>query len=327
MLESQKSKLLFNPKIESLYNHIHSQTILNDNNIVIRIFDISTFQNKNEVLIEICKNISNFINLKVSNAVTYSYYQIDGDFLKLCRQFITGKSLSSILVENGPICRQKALEYSFFIMTIINDLHNSDQIVHNIKPENVIISKNDKIFLVDYGIPYLISDTIDSDDKISAYSLLGPEGICNPNKPSTKERDIFQFGLLLFTMLIGKLPWTVPNLPKIMKQLSNGIPIPKEIDEDISNFLNQLLLPLPELRPNSLKCLEIIEQLRKNSIKNFNKSSKIAEKSSSCKSFKSLGALLSSNKIFRNNSLEITKFRTRTNASMNDIALIESFKE
>ena len=85
------------------------------------------------------------------------YFEIDNiDTDNIChfylvRESVTGKSLAELVVEGWRPSETKVKELAVQLLDTLNYLHSRAIIHQNIKPENVILGENDRVYLVNFG--------------------------------------------------------------------------------------------------------------------------------------------------------------------------------
>ena len=124
--------------------------------------------------------------------------------------------------DGGDLCSKlqgspaQTLKYARDILFGLNDLHRNGKVHRDLKPENVLIKSNGVAALTDFGIagdrnkrmternifgrPYQVFGT---------YAYMPPEQVNRARGGSTvlPTTDIFSFGVLLYQMVTGKLPF------------------------------------------------------------------------------------------------------------------------
>lgn len=172
-------------------------------------------------------------------------YAPNGDFLSVMKKF-------------GSLSEECACYYSAQILDTIDFIHKMGVIHRDIKPENILLDKDMKIKLTDFGTAKLL----DKSEKSGKYDLLersksfvgtaeyvSPE-LLNDNYVDYK-CDIWAFGCILFQMISGKPPFKATNeyltFQKVMKvqyAFTAGFPL------IIRDLVKQILVKVPDLRPD-----------------------------------------------------------------------------
>jgi len=309
------------------FSHHHSQTVFTERGTVARTFDSLSFSFGEALIGATINEVMALSKVNTVPSVSFMICQTIGDKITMMRPYVKGTTLSDKIITEGPSNRCKNLGYAISIAKTLVALHKNGITANNIKANNVIIDTNDEAVLVDFGIGAIFADTLNGDNQIMSFIIQGPEGTTNTNKPPTTARDMFQFGLLLFVMFVGSLPWTVPNLPRMMKQMNSGeIPIPNYLDDDVKTLLSSLFNPNPQMRPTAEETLKALEEMSQFCAKPVHHLSKNVNQ---CKSFKSLGAVLAMPKaqsgiIGQRSSMSSLPLRKRTSDSL---TRIDSFRD
>lgn len=156
----------------------------------------------------------------------------------LVMRLVHGHQLSTELADEGAL----SLERTFFIMQqICNGVAaaHAQQIIHcDLKPDNILIecpAHKEIVQIVDFGIAKLREWTGTG----SAYSMIttstlgtpqymSPEQCCG--EPITLHTDIYSLGIILFEMIIGKVPFNGVSATDIAKHhLRTPIPMPSRL--------------------------------------------------------------------------------------------------
>ena len=147
-------------------------------------------------------------------------YAPHGDFLGLIKKY-------------GSLNETCARYYASQIIDAVDSLHNIGIIHRDIKPENILLDKDMKVKLTDFGtakiLPEKPSSTADGEPCFDLYakskSFVGTAEYVSPellNDSYTDSRcDIWAFGCILYQMLAGKPPFKAANeyltFQKVMK--------------------------------------------------------------------------------------------------------------
>ena len=123
--------------------------------------------------------------------------------------YIRGKTLKHVL-EEGPLPIEKAVLYSSQICDGLNAAHKLGIIHRDVKPSNILITNDEKVKIVDFGIARLpgVSQT-------KTGSLLGTLSYMSPEQARGEKvdirTDVWSFGVVLFEMLSCQSHSRVPE--------------------------------------------------------------------------------------------------------------------
>lgn len=129
-----------------------------------------------------------------------------GDFgLVLEQRYVSGGSLGDILDDNGVFTEEMCLDITKQVLAILSKIHDAGIIHNDIKPGNIIIDKNNRVHIIDFGIAYnrgKTSEAIVTGIAAGSKGFMAPE-ITAHAAPSC-ESDIYSTGVVMALMLCGK---------------------------------------------------------------------------------------------------------------------------
>jgi len=132
----------------------------------------------------------------------------------LVMDYIEGKTLEEIITSSDKLIdKNKAIEWTIELCEIIDYLHNSFEnpiVYRDLKPSNIIITLEDRVKLVDFGIARYYNP-----DKNTDTFSYGSPGYAAPEQykgkgQSSPQSDVFGLGIILFQMLTKYDPTIKP---------------------------------------------------------------------------------------------------------------------
>lgn len=182
----------------------------------------------------------------------YKIEKLQSGHICMVMPYIEGKKLKSVLRQNElGLELYLCLHYAVQIAQALAHAHNHEVIHRDIKPDNIIVTPNNEIRMLDFGVAKLTKPGPSTQNLTSPGMLLGtmthmaPELLLNQN--FDHRIDIWSFGIVLFQMLTGKHPF-------------------KNTDGDILELLNNIMyhdFPLEELQGQPKELISLIERLLK----------------------------------------------------------------
>ncbi len=127
--------------------------------------------------------------------------------LYLVMDFVEGKTLEERMREEGPLPAKFALELSLQITDVLDYLHTRDNpvVFRDFKPGNVMLTPNQEVKLIDFGIARVFKKDANTDTK-----ALGTPGYAAPEQygkgQSGPRTDLYAFGATLHHALTGRDP-------------------------------------------------------------------------------------------------------------------------
>jgi len=210
------------------------------------------------------------------NIVTLLSLYEDETHMALIMELIEGEDLKAYLKNHPDLPLEKKLSIAVDILTGLEAAHHFDMVHRDLKPANVLVSNKGEIKLLDFGLakPEQGEDDLtQSGATVGSFRYMAPEQILN--KPIDARTDLYAFGILLFYMILGKLPFDASSnggeFEIMEKQVREPAPIPNKLDPSIPPALSDLILKLlsksKHSRPESAaivreKIVEIMAHLK-----------------------------------------------------------------
>jgi serine/threonine protein kinase len=129
----------------------------------------------------------------------------ENDNLYLVEDYIEGNTLKEYVDVNGPQSLELVKNISLQLCSILNYLHSFHPpiIYRDLKPSNIIITPNNKVVLIDFGIARIYKESQEGDTVIiGSKGYIAPEQLANIQ--SNVQSDIYSLGATMFFMLTGK---------------------------------------------------------------------------------------------------------------------------
>ena len=201
------------------------------------------FENDKEVVRRF--NIEAQAAAGLSNPHIVSVYDVgceDGMFY-IVMEYVEGRTLKQYIDEVGVIPWREAVGYAAQICDGLQEAHKNSVIHRDIKPQNIIMTKEGVLKVTDFGIARATSQTTMTMGKntIGTVHYLSPE---QARGGYTDERsDVYSLGIVLYEMLTGKLPFNDESPVTIaIKHLQEKPVPPTELNPKIPKSLEQIVL-------------------------------------------------------------------------------------
>ena len=167
----------------------------------------------------------------------------DGNLYYLVMEYIEGENLKEIINEKGAISEEETIYIVKQICDALEHAHKNDLVHRDIKPHNILISKEGLVKVTDFGIARAVSAATVTHTR----SILGSVHYFSPEQARGEvagyKSDIYSLGILMYEMLTGKLPFDGETPIGIALQHIQNDPIkPREIKADINPDLESVIL-------------------------------------------------------------------------------------
>jgi len=180
----------------------------------------------------------------------------EGNDLFLVMEYIDGYSLDTFIENEKEVDLDKALSIFTDILNGLNYAHSQGVIHRDVKPSNILLTKEGKAKVMDFGIA-LMSDgkrLTKTGTTLGTAWYMSPEQISRP-KNIDHRSDVYSAGIILYEMLSGTVPFDGDTDFNIYHKHINEIPedlVSKNsnISITLSNIINQALEKNPDDRFN-----------------------------------------------------------------------------
>lgn len=197
----------------------------------------------------------------------YSLGQTEG-FAYLAMEFVEGATLHT-LSRRRLVSVSDALRIFIDVAEGLHHVHKAGIIHRDLKPGNIMVGKDARAKLIDFGIAKLGEGDEDGGVKTQTGIVIGTLNYIAPElfrgeAPSVKS-DLYSLGLILYESLTGRTPFKGQNRFETMEKIRSGeleiAPVLKAlVPAEVWNLVEICVRPDPQDRPRD--CMQIIEQTR-----------------------------------------------------------------
>ncbi|CAJ2678558.1 unnamed protein product [Trifolium pratense] len=178
-------------------------------------------------------------------------------------EYLSEGSLRSYLhkLEGKPISLQKLIAFSLDIAHGMQYIHSQGVIHRDLKPENVLINEDFHLKIADFGIACEEAYCDLLADDPGTYRWMAPEMI--KRKHYGRKVDVYSFGLILWEMLTGTLPYEdmTPIQAAFAVVNKNSRPvIPSNCQPAMRALIEQCWSLHPDKRPEFWQIVKVLEQ-------------------------------------------------------------------
>jgi serine/threonine protein kinase len=175
-------------------------------------------------------------------------------------EYVEGQTLRELSKSHGnvPIPTQDAINYATQIADALKAAHSKDIIHRDIKSENIMITSTGQIKVMDFGLAKLRGSVKLTKTSTTAGTLSysSPEQI--QGKEADARSDIFSFGVVLYEMLTGRLPFKGDYESALIYSILDEEPEPVQkfipgVSSELIHIINRILEKDPENRYQSMK--------------------------------------------------------------------------
>ncbi|NWF68556.1 MAG: serine/threonine protein kinase [Chloroflexi bacterium] len=209
---------------------------------------VERFRREGEALRRL--NHPNIVKVLAMSKEEDSYY--------LVLEYVGGGSLAELMRKSGQLTLKRVLSIALELSDALARAHHLKIVHRDLKPGNVLIASDGTPRLTDFGIAYLAyrSRLTMAQTVMGTLAYLSPEAL--DGRPMDERADIWSFGVILYEMLTGKLPFdeSTPSLLMVsimqkpiiaLENLRIDVPLP------LVNLIQRMLEKDPERRVASAR--------------------------------------------------------------------------
>jgi serine/threonine-protein kinase len=166
--------------------------------------------------------------------------------------YVEGKDLHQIIKENPKLPLERALKFATQLAGALAAAHAEDVVHRDLKPQNILLDKNDQVYISDFGLAKSFAEGAVGMTQTGAFlgtpRYMSPEQV--EGKPTDGRADLYAYGLILYEMVTGDVPFTGDSTLKVMYQRIQEKPkSPKLVNADLPNWLVRIIMRCLEKEP------------------------------------------------------------------------------
>lgn len=203
--------------------------------------------------------IKNFNNeAKSAASLTHpnivSVYDVghENNIYYIVMEFIDGITLKMLILQKKYIKWKDAMIITKQIISALETAHKYHIVHRDIKPHNIMLTKNGTAKVTDFGIARAVSDSTIKMDESNMCSVhyLSPEQA--KGKYVDERSDLYSMGITLYEMLTGRVPFDGDSSVSVaMMHINNHIVPPIEINPNIPIGVNDFVIKATQKSPRN----------------------------------------------------------------------------
>ncbi len=150
-------------------------------------------------------------------------------------EFVDGQDLKKIIRAQGALGIERALDFAIQICAGIGFAHRTGIVHADIKPQNILVSREGKVKVTDFGIAQAWSDTQPQQRESVVWGsphYYAPEQ-AKGEKPSAAS-DVYSIGIVIFEMLTGRVPYLGASQQELaLAHIRERIPLATEVNPHV----------------------------------------------------------------------------------------------
>ena len=180
-------------------------------------------------------------------------------------ELVEGITLKKYIEKKGKIPYKEAVSIAIQVANGMDAAHQHNIVHRDIKPQNIIISKEGKVKVTDFGIAKVASSaTINTSASMGSVHYISPEQARGGY--SDERSDIYSLGITIFEMLTGTVPFDGDSAVAVAVQhIQDSIPAPSQLVEGIPVSVDKIVLKCTQKKTDRRyqSASELIADLKK----------------------------------------------------------------
>ena len=199
-------------------------------------------------------NVVNVYDVGVENGIYY-----------IVMELVEGVTLKKYIEKRGKLPYKEAVSIAIQVANGMDAAHKHNIVHRDIKPQNIIISKEGKVKVTDFGIAKVASTaTINTSASMGSVHYISPEQARGGY--SDERSDIYSLGITIFEMLTGTVPFDGDSAVAVAVQhIQDSIPAPSQLVEGIPVSVDKIVLKCTQKKTDRRyqSASELIADLKK----------------------------------------------------------------
>lgn len=181
-------------------------------------------------------NIVNVYDVGEENGIYY-----------IVMELVEGITLKKYIEKKGVLGVREAVSIAIQVAQGIDAAHKHNIVHRDIKPQNIIISKEGKVKVTDFGIARAASSNTINSSVMGSVHYISPEQARGGY--SDEKSDIYSFGITLYEMLTGRVPFEGDTTVAIaLQHIQDEIVSPRQYVPEIPVSVEKIVLKCTQKR-------------------------------------------------------------------------------
>ncbi|WP_179232332.1 serine/threonine-protein kinase [Streptomyces sp. CS159] len=174
-------------------------------------------------------------------------------------ELVRGRSLGDVLQE-GTLGAREAARIGLEVLGALEAAHAAGVLHRDVKPDNVLLGRHDRVVLTDFGIAQIEGETslTDTGGFVGSPEYIAPERVLG-RRPGPAS-DLWSLGVVLYAATEGVSPFRRSNTPATLQSVLNATPAPPASAQGpLAEVITGLLDKDPERRPDAARVRALLD--------------------------------------------------------------------
>lgn len=136
-------------------------------------------------------------------------------------EYVNGGQMLDYIISHGRLRERSARKFARQIGSALEYCHANSIVHRDLKIENILISKTGNIKIIDFGLSNLYAPSTHLNTFCGSLYFAAPE-LLNAKLYTGPEVDVWSFGIVLYVLVCGKVPFDDQSMPALHAKIKRG---------------------------------------------------------------------------------------------------------
>ncbi|EPB90651.1 CAMK/CAMKL/KIN1 protein kinase [Mucor circinelloides 1006PhL] len=187
--------------------------------------------------------------LRHPNICQLKEYITEGDKYYMFLEYVDGGQLLDYIIKHGKLREKQARKFARQIVSALDYCHRNSIVHRDLKIENILITQSEQLKIIDFGLSNVYSPTQQLNTFCGSLYFAAPE-LLRAKQYTGPEVDVWSFGVVLYVLVCGRVPFDDTNLPALHEKIKSGVveDYPDHLGKDCLDLLSKIFVVDPSRR-------------------------------------------------------------------------------
>ncbi|KIJ62403.1 hypothetical protein HYDPIDRAFT_114497 [Hydnomerulius pinastri MD-312] len=171
-------------------------------------------------------------------------------------EYVNGGQMLDYIISHGRLRERVARKFARQIGSALDYCHRNNVVHRDLKIENILISETGNIKIIDFGLSNLYDPCNHLSTFCGSLYFAAPE-LLNAKVYTGPEVDVWSFGVVLYVLVCGKVPFDDQSMPALHAKIKRGlVEYPVWLSAECKHLLSRMLVTNPPARASLTEVLE-----------------------------------------------------------------------
>ncbi|KAL1943622.1 hypothetical protein VTO73DRAFT_4067 [Trametes versicolor] len=170
-------------------------------------------------------------------------------------EYVSGGQMLDYIISHGRLRERVARKFARQIGSALDYCHKNNVVHRDLKIENILISHSGNIKIIDFGLSNLYNPVDHLATFCGSLYFAAPE-LLNAKVYTGPEVDVWSFGVVLYVLVCGKVPFDDQSMPALHAKIKRGlVEYPVWLSAECKHLLTRMLVTNPAARASLTEVL------------------------------------------------------------------------